>query len=143
MKNIQIHKIIVKNENDPWTIPFDWRMTPGEDDAKDPKPSGIQTMTEKQFYNIVIPYRLLTINYPGYVGFERQYTSPNCVTVSYLFKIGDDVDPTLFAEQYLEHVGSNNPITKLWTETVESLSYKIVYSLNYVVEDENEEVMPL
>ena len=135
MKTIKIHKILTKQETDKWVIPFSWRMS-DDVDPRDPDPTTIKSsMTEKQFFNIVIPYRQLTISYPGYIGYDRAYIDLNTLDIYSVFEVDDATDAVAFARQYLEAIGKSNPITLAWMNLIASVDAAPNYHVSFQVED--------
>lgn len=140
MKTIKIHKIFTKASTDPWIINLKSRLS-DTIDAKDPKIQLNSLFSEKQISTIAIPFTQLTINYIGYVGYDREYINDNTIDFYNVFQINDDIDSETFTIEYFNFINTN-PISLSWFDLVSTLN-PYQYSLNKVLEDETGNIIPL
>ena len=133
MKTIKIHKIFTKKSDETWKLNFNWRIN-NDVDPRDSISHLAIAATEKQMYNITLPYKQLTINYEGYVGYDREHINDNTVSVYNVFQINDEDDSEAFALAYIDFINTH-PITFKWRELLSSLN--IQYSVDNVLENEN------
>jgi len=140
MKTIKIHKIFTKKPTDPWIINLKSRLS-NTIDSRDPKIQLNSVFSEKQISTIAIPFIQLTINYIGYVGYDREYINDNTIDFYSVFQINDDIDSETFAQEYFNFINTN-PISLSWFDSVSTLR-PYQYSLNKVLEDETGNIIPL
>lgn len=139
MKTIKIHKIFTKKSDETWMINLKTRLS-NTIDSRDPKIQLNSLFSEEQISTIAMPFTQLTINYIGYVGYDREYINDNTIDFYSVFQINDEEDSEAFALAYLDFINTH-PITAKWRELLSSLN--IQYSVDNVLENENGDIINL
>lgn len=143
---MKIHKIYTKEPEVPWIIYTGMRLS-NDFDPRDAVIHNNDSMTEKDFFNIIVPYRLLTINYEGYVGYDRRYISDEVANFWYVFDLPKGKTALEFASQYMHDVNDiNNPIVKNALEVYDKHSRiedRARYEIRWVIEDDDGKLIDL
>lgn len=140
---MKLHKIYTKKPEDQWIIGTSMRLR-DDYDPRDTKPHQFASMSESDFYNIIVPHRLLTVNYEGYVGYDRNYISDDILDVWYQFNLADESNAVSFANTFLDYVSDpNNPICSKAFEVYRKITTAPVYAIRYVVETANGDLFDL
>jgi len=136
---MKIHKIYKKQPSDSWTIRLygpDRLNANTNFDLRDSKKrlSDLSDDELKLYHTLSKPYQNITINYPGYIGFDREYLNDN--TLDIILSFNTDLNAVDFAKQYIKTINDEtNPVVSNFMNWVNTDNNIPKYIITYKVED--------